>query len=66
MRRFDILKDISGKSTEILELLGIDLRARYTHVHCPLPSHDDRHPSFRVDKETERFNCTCTPRGGND
>jgi phage/plasmid primase-like uncharacterized protein len=64
MRQFDILKDIEGKSTEILELLGIDLRARYTHVHCPLPSHDDRHPSFRVDKETERFYCTCTPRGG--
>lgn len=64
MRRFDILKDIDGKSAAILKLLGIDLRARDTHVHCPLPSHDDRDPSFRVDKETERFYCTCTPRGG--
>lgn len=64
MSRYDILKDIAGKSDVILDLLGIDQRARYTHVHCPLPNHDDRHPSFRVDKETERFYCTCTPRGG--
>jgi phage/plasmid primase-like uncharacterized protein len=64
MSQFDILKEIAGKSDVILDLLGIDQRARYTHVHCPLPSHDDRRPSFRVDKERERFFCTCTPRGG--
>jgi phage/plasmid primase-like uncharacterized protein len=64
MSRYDIFKDIAGKSSVILDLLDIDQRARYTHVHCPMPSHDDRHPSFRVDKETERFYCTCTPRGG--
>ena len=64
MSQYDIFRDIAGKSDVILDLLGIDQRSRYTHVHCPLPSHDDRHPSFRVDKETERFFCTCTPRGG--
>lgn len=64
MSQFDILKDINGRATDILDLLGIDQRARYTHVHCPLPDHDDRHPSFRVDQKTERFVCTCSPRGG--
>ena len=64
MNHFDIFKDISGKSVEILDLLGIDQRARFKHVHCPLPEHDDRHPSFRVDQKTERFICTCSPRGG--
>lgn len=64
MKHFDILKDINGRATEILDLLGIDQRARYTHVHCPLPDHDDRNPSFRVDQKTERFVCTCSPRGG--
>ncbi len=64
MKHFDILKDIEGRSSEILDLLSIDLRARHTHVHCPLPDHDDRKPSFRVDNKTERFVCTCTPRGG--
>ncbi len=64
MSKFDIFKDIDGRSAEILKLLGIDERARYTHVHCPLPDHDDRKPSFRVDQKTERFFCTCSPRGG--
>jgi phage/plasmid primase-like uncharacterized protein len=64
MKHFDIFTDISGKSSEILDLLGIDQRARFKHVHCPLPDHDDRHPSFRVDQKTERFICTCSPRGG--
>ncbi len=64
MKHFDILKDINGRATEILDLLGIDQRARYTHVHCPLPDHDDHNPSFRVDQKTERFVCTCSPRGG--
>lgn len=64
MKNFDIFKDIDGRSAEILDLLGIDQRARYTHVHCPFPDHDDRKPSFRVDQKTERFFCTCSPRGG--
>ncbi len=64
MKHFDIFRDISGKSVEILDLLGIDQRARFKHVHCPLPDHDDRHPSFRVDQKSERFICTCSPRGG--
>jgi phage/plasmid primase-like uncharacterized protein len=64
MKHFDIFRDISGKSVEILDLLGIDQRARFKHVHCPLPEHDDRHPSFRVDQKSERFICTCSPRGG--
>ncbi len=59
-----IFTDINGRSKEILDLLGIDQRARFKHVHCPLPDHDDRRPSFRVDPKTERFICTCLPRGG--
>jgi phage/plasmid primase-like uncharacterized protein len=64
MGKYDIFKDIDGKSSVILNLLGIDQRALTKHVHCPLPEHDDRNPSFRVDQKTERFHCTCSPRGG--
>lgn len=64
MRHFDIIKEIAGRSSEILDLLGIDQRARYTHVHCPIPSHDDRNPSFRVKQSSERFHCSCIEGSG--
>jgi phage/plasmid primase-like uncharacterized protein len=64
MRNFDIIKDIAGRSAEILDLLGIDQRARYRHVRCPLPTHEDKNPSFRVKQDTERFSCSCIEGSG--
>lgn len=64
MKKLDIFQDIAGRATEVLSAMGIDLRALQRHVHCPLPCHEDRNPSFRVDRKSERFFCTCTPRGG--
>lgn len=64
MRTVDIFKDIAGKTGEVLDALGIDQRARFRHIHCPIPGHDDHRPSFRVDMTKERFFCSCTPKGG--
>jgi phage/plasmid primase-like uncharacterized protein len=64
MRTVDIFRDIAGKTGEVLDALGIDQRARFRHIHCPIPSHDDHRPSFRVDMNKERFFCSCTPKGG--
>jgi putative DNA primase/helicase len=63
MTKVDIFKDIAGRASEVLSALGIDQHALQKHVHCPLPCHDDQDPSFRVDRKTERFFCTCTPKG---
>ena len=64
MRKFDITKEIIGRTPEILELLGVDERAMQRKVHCPIPSHADEKPSFRVYKDDDRFNCSCYMRGG--
>jgi phage/plasmid primase-like uncharacterized protein len=64
MRNYDIVKDITGRSAEILDLLGIDQRARYRHIRCPLPTHEDKSPSFRVKQDTERFSCSCIEGSG--
>lgn len=64
MRKVDIFKDIAGRTDEILDALGIDQRSRFRHIHCPIPSHDDHRPSFRVDSQKERFICSCSPIGG--
>ncbi len=37
MRKFDITKEIIGRTPEILELLGVDERAMQRKVHCPIP-----------------------------
>jgi len=64
MRAYDIKKEIQGRAPAILELLGIDERALDRKVHCPLPSHNDKEPSFRVKSEEGRFYCSCCLRGG--
>jgi phage/plasmid primase-like uncharacterized protein len=64
MRTYDIKKEIRGRTPEILEILGIDERALRRKVHCPLPSHNDEDPSFRVHTEKDRFYCSCYLRGG--
>jgi phage/plasmid primase-like uncharacterized protein len=63
MRKVDIFRDLQGRAGDVLDALGIDGRACFRHIHCPIPSHDDHKPSFRIIKGQERFICTCTPRG---
>jgi putative DNA primase/helicase len=43
---------------EVVAALGIDPGKR-GHQRCPLPGHDDEHPSFRWDSGKECFFCTC-------
>jgi len=60
----NIHADVAGRSAEVLNALGIDLRSLRRHVLCPFPNHEDRNPSFRFDEKAARFYCTCTPKGG--
>lgn len=64
MKNIDIFRDIANRTDEVLEALGIDQRARFRHIHCPMPSHDDHRPSFRIDMTKDRYFCSCTPKGG--
>lgn len=43
--------------------LGISTDGRGQHICCPLPSHDDRNPSFRWDNKRQAWFCSC---GGGD
>lgn len=53
---------LAGREGELLATLGI-VPPRRGHIRCPLPSHDDRHPSWRWDDRRARWYCTC---GGGD
>lgn len=55
---------LAGEAARVLNLLGIDNAALHRHIHCPLPEHEDSHPSFRVDEKRNRYFCTCNPKGG--
>ena len=43
--------------------LGISTDGRGQHIRCPLPSHNDRNPSFRWDNKRLAWFCSC---GGGD
>jgi Toprim domain len=60
----NIHTQIGGQAEHVLNVLGIDPVALRRHIHCPLPTHDDHRPSFRVDRRSNRYYCSCTPRGG--
>lgn len=47
----------AGRWGEVFGYYGVE--PRRGHVRCPLPHHDDRHPSFRVDVEQGRYFCSC-------
>jgi len=55
----DTLNLISGREGEALAALGITPGRRGAHIHCPLPSHNDRSPSWRWDDRWARYYCTC-------
>lgn len=53
---------------EVCSRLGIELstRGRWRECRCPNPQHDDRHPSCRVNVNTNRFKCfSCGVSGNN-
>ena len=60
----NIHTQLVGQAEPLLKVLGIDETALRRHILCPLPTHDDHRPSFRVDRRDNRYYCTCTPRGG--
>lgn len=52
--------EIDGREGEILQALGVGWpNGRRTHILCPLPSHNDRSPSWRWDDRRRRWHCTC-------
>ena len=57
----DIHSQVEGRGPEILRALDIRWPPRrgHTHIHCPLPLHADRNPSWRWDDRKERWFCTC-------
>jgi putative DNA primase/helicase len=53
------IKDaVKGRETEILDALGIGWQSK-THITCPYPGHDDRHPSWRWDIAAAKARCSC-------
>jgi putative DNA primase/helicase len=59
MRPFDETRAaLIGREGEVLAALGINAPRR-GHIRCPIPSHDDRNPSWRFDFRTGRWHCTC-------
>jgi Toprim domain len=63
MRPFDETRaELIGRKGEVLAALSI-VPSRRGHIRCPLPSHDDRNPSWRWDDRRGRWHCTC---GGGD
>jgi Domain of unknown function (DUF927)/Toprim domain/CHC2 zinc finger len=54
---------VKGREIEILDKLGIQWRGRRLHIRCPYREHDDKHPSWRWDRQKQRAYCTCTKSG---
>lgn len=46
-------------ANRILTALGVSWRDGGKHIRCPFPDHEDRHPSWRWDRNQNRWNCTC-------
>ncbi|MBO4802467.1 MAG: hypothetical protein J5545_11500 [Bacteroidaceae bacterium] len=59
---------IDRDMTEVCKSLGISLstRGKWRECCCPNPQHDDRHPSCRVNVQTNRFHCFSCGCGGNN
>jgi hypothetical protein len=55
----EIQAAVSGYEGTVLDALGIVGWATGKHLICPLPDHDDTHPSWRWDPEKRRAICTC-------
>ena len=59
---------IERDMTDVCRDLGIELstRGRWRVCRCPNPEHEDRHPSCRVNVNTNRFRCfSCDAHGNN-
>lgn len=59
---------VSRDMTDVCSLLGITIgtRGKWRECHCPNPRHDDRHPSCRINVQTNRFRCfSCGCHGNN-
>jgi phage/plasmid primase-like uncharacterized protein len=50
----------TGHETHILSVLGISWNGGTSHIRCPYPDHQDKHPSWRWDRKKGRAYCTCT------
>jgi hypothetical protein len=50
---------VVGREAEVFSALGIRWTGTSTHIHCPYPDHDDKHPSWRWDVGKRRAFCTC-------
>lgn len=61
--RTNIHQQLEGKAPEVLSHLNINPAALKGHIPCPIPGHDDRHPSFRVDAQKNRAYCSCLDGG---
>ena len=53
--------DLDGREKDVLAALGINWppAKNAAHINCPLPGHDDKHPSWRWDHEARRYFCSC-------
>ena len=51
------MTDAKPDIIEILEREGVELRQRGRHFWGLCPFHADKHPSFRVDTQRQRFRC---------
>ena len=54
-----IREAVIGREADILSVLGIHWTGTSTHIHCPYPDHDDKHPSWRWDQVKKRAHCNC-------
>jgi phage/plasmid-associated DNA primase len=59
VRTKDAERLIKGRGQEALQKIGVPWPGRGTHIHCPLGLHPDNNPSWRWDKDCDRYFCTC-------
>jgi phage/plasmid primase-like uncharacterized protein len=58
-----IKQALNANIPSLLAALGIAWDGRGQHIRCPLPTHNDRNPSFRWDNKRQAWFCSC---GGGD
>lgn len=49
---------IAGRESAVYAAYGVTV-SHNRHTRCPLPSHPDRNPSFRVEASTGQYHCSC-------
>jgi len=59
VRTKDVEHLVKGHGQEVLQKSGVQWPSRSTHIRCPLGTHPDNNPSWRWDKDCDRYFCTC-------